>query len=108
MVQLWSTLSRLREKIAIEWELHVNKGSKLYMKSKEEIMAYVDGQLPESEILRIENAINQDINAKNYYENLVEASDLINISYTQLENHMLEGLNLLQVSNSQKITKKCS
>ena len=23
-----STLSRLREKIAIEWELHVNKGSK--------------------------------------------------------------------------------
>lgn len=74
--------------------------------SKEEIMAYVDGQLPESEILRIENAINQDINAKNYYENLVEASDLINISYTQLEKSYVGRSKSSQVSNPQKNNQK--
>ena len=47
--------------------------------SKEEIMAYVDGQLPESEIIRIEKVIDEDTNAKNYYDNLIESNDLIKI-----------------------------
>ncbi len=74
--------------------------------SKEEIMAYVDGQLPDSEISRIENIINQDINAKNYYENLVEANDLINISYTQLEKSYVRRSKSSQADNIQKNTKK--
>ena len=43
-------------------------------------MAYVDGQLPESEIIRVEKVIDEDTNARNYYDNLIESNDLINIS----------------------------
>lgn len=54
--------------------------------TKEEIMAYVDGQLPQADIERIEKAINEDTNANNFYENLIESNELINLSYRELEN----------------------
>ena len=54
--------------------------------TKEEIMAYVDGQLSEAEMPRIEKIINEDEKANAYYENLIESNELISIAYQQIEN----------------------
>ena len=74
--------------------------------SKEEIMAYVDGQLPESEIIRVEKVIDEDTNARNYYDNLIESNDLINISYSQIEKSYISRVNQSQTSNNQKNNEK--
>jgi len=54
--------------------------------TKEEIMAYVDGQLSETEMPRIEKIINEDEKANAYYETLIESNELISIAYQQIEN----------------------
>lgn len=54
--------------------------------TKEEIMAYVDGQLSDTEMPRIEKIINEDENANAYYETLIESNELISIAYQQIEN----------------------
>ena len=54
--------------------------------TKEEIMAYIDGQLSEAEMPRIEKIINEDEKANAYYETLIESNELISIAYQQIEN----------------------
>ena len=53
---------------------------------KEEIMSYVDGQLSDTEMPRIEKIINEDENANAYYETLIESNELISLAYQQIEN----------------------
>mgnify|MGYP006098037129 FL=1 len=54
--------------------------------SKEEIMAYADGQLSTVDMIRVENIINENEDANNFYEKMVLSNDLINLSYAKLEN----------------------
>ena len=54
--------------------------------TKEEIMAYIDGQLSEAEMPRIEKIINEDEKANAYYETLIESNELISIAYQEIEN----------------------
>ncbi len=54
--------------------------------TKEEIMAYVDGQLSEAEMPRIEKIIDEDEKANAFYETLIESNELISIAYQQIEN----------------------
>ena len=70
--------------------------------SKEEIMAYVDGQLPEEEILRIEEAINQDSNAKDYYNALTDSNELIDITYSTIEKSYVSRNNQAKTTLSKK------
>lgn len=74
--------------------------------SKEEIMAYVDGQLPEEEILRIEEAINQDSNAKDYYDALTDSNELIDITYSTIENSYVSRNNQAKTTLSNKQNEK--
>ena len=39
--------------------------------SKEEIMAYADGQLSTVDMIRVENIINENEDANNFYEKMV-------------------------------------
>ena len=74
--------------------------------SKEEIMAYVDGQLPEEEILRIEEAINQDSNAKDYYDALTDSNELIDITYNTIEKSYVSRTNQAKTTLSNKQNEK--
>ena len=74
--------------------------------SKEEIMAYVDSQLPEEEILRIEEAINHDSNAKDYYNSLTNSNELIDITYNTIEKSYVSKNNQAKTSLSNKQNKK--
>ena len=74
--------------------------------SKEEIMAYVDGQLPEEEILRIEEAINQDSNAKDYYNALTDSNELIDITYSTIEKSYVIRNNQAKTTLSNKQNEK--
>tara|TARA_B100000963_G_C22612811_1_gene665749 strand:- start:1040 stop:1681 length:642 start_codon:yes stop_codon:yes gene_type:complete len=74
--------------------------------SKEEIMAYVDGQLPEEEILRIEEAINQDSNAKDYYNALTDSNELIDITYNTIEKSYVSRTNQAKTTLSNKQNEK--
>ena len=74
--------------------------------SKEEIMAYVDGQLPEEEILRIEEAINQDSNAKDYYNTLTDSNELIDITYSTIEKSYVSRNNQAKTTLSNKQNEK--
>lgn len=74
--------------------------------SKEEIMAYVDGQLPEEEILRIEEAINQDSNAKDYYNALTDSNELIDITYSTIEKSYVSRNNQAKTTLSNKQNEK--
>ena len=74
--------------------------------SKEEIMAYVDGQLPEEAILRIEEAINQDSNAKDYYDALTDSNELIDITYSTIENSYVSRNNQAKTTLSNKQNEK--
>tara|TARA_B100000989_G_scaffold194825_1_gene147021 strand:+ start:4542 stop:5183 length:642 start_codon:yes stop_codon:yes gene_type:complete len=74
--------------------------------SKEEIMAYVDSQLPEDEILRIEEAINHDSNAKDYYNSLTNSNELIDITYNTIEKSYVSKNNQAKTSLSNKQNKR--
>lgn len=74
--------------------------------SKEEIMAYVDSQLPEEEILRIEEAINHDSNAKDYYNSLTNSNELIDITYNTIEKSYVSKNNQAKTSLSNKQNKR--
>lgn len=74
--------------------------------SKEEIMAYVDSQLPEEEILRIEEVINHDSNAKDYYNSLTNSNELIDITYNTIEKSYVSKNNQAKTSLSNKQNKK--
>ena len=74
--------------------------------SKEEIMAYVDGQLPEEAILRIEEAINQDSNAKDYYDALTDSNELIDITYNTIEKSYVSRTNQAKTTLSNKQNEK--
>ena len=74
--------------------------------SKIEIMAYVDGQLPEEEILRIEEAINQDSNAKDYYNALTDSNELIDITYDTIEKSYVSRTNQAKNTLSNKQNEK--
>lgn len=54
--------------------------------TKEEIMAYADGQLDESSIKRIQDAISSDSEAKDFYESMIFSDDVIKDTMQQLEN----------------------
>ena len=53
--------------------------------TKEEIMAYADGQLDESSIKRIQDAISSDPEAKDFYESMIFSDDVIKDTMQQLE-----------------------
>jgi hypothetical protein len=76
--------------------------------TKEEIMAYVDGQLDEAEIPRIEKIINKDENANAYYEALIESNELISIAYQQIENSYKPRSLQSKLSSSEKVQKEKS
>ena len=54
--------------------------------TKEEIMAYADGQLDKSSIKRIQDAISSDSEAKDFYESMIFSDDVIKDTMQQLEN----------------------
>ena len=53
--------------------------------TKEEIMAYADGQLEEKSMKRIQDAIASDPNAKDFYETMIYGDELIKDTMQQLE-----------------------
>jgi len=53
--------------------------------SKEQIMAFIDGELDKNEESRIREIINNDVEAKNIYEKFSMADELLGITYDELE-----------------------
>ena len=61
--------------------------------TKEEIMAYADGQLDESSIKRIQDAISSDPEAKDFYESMIFSDDVIKDTMQQLETSFKKNIN---------------
>ena len=58
-----------------------------------EIMAYADGQLDESSIKRIQDAISSDPEAKDFYESMIFSDDVIKDTMQQLETSFKKNIN---------------
>ena len=70
--------------------------------SKEEIMAYVDGQLLSDDMIRVEKIINEDQEANAFYEQMILSNDLINLSYRKLEESYEITKNLSSAQQNEK------
>lgn len=70
--------------------------------TKEEIMAYADGQLDESSIKRIQDAISSDPEAKDFYESMIFSDDVIKDTMQQLETSFKKNINSKNQSHYEK------
>ena len=72
--------------------------------TKEEIMAYADGQLEESSIQRIKEAIANDIKARDFYQSMVFSDEVIKDTMQQLESNF--RINLKTSTKTRKKIKR--
>ena len=70
--------------------------------TKEEIMAYADGQLEESSIQRIKEAIANDIKARDFYQSMVFSDEVIKDTMQQLESNFRINLKTSTQNNYEK------
>ncbi len=74
--------------------------------TKEEIMAYADGQLEESSIQRIKEAIANDIKARDFYQSMVFSDEVIKDTMQQLESNFRINLKTSTQNNYEKENHK--
>ena len=74
--------------------------------TKEEIMAYADGQLEESSIQRIKEAIANDIKARDFYQSMVFSDEVIKDTMQQLESNFRINLKTSTQNNYEKENQK--
>jgi len=74
--------------------------------TKEEIMAYADGQLEESSIQRIKEAIANDIKARDFYQSMVFSDEVIKDTMQQLESNFRINLKSSIQNNYKKENQK--
>lgn len=74
--------------------------------TKEEIMAYADGQLEESSIQRIKEAISNDIKARDFYQSMVFSDEVIKDTMQQLESNFRINLKTSTQNNYEKENQK--
>lgn len=70
--------------------------------TKEEIMAYADGQLDQNSIPRIKEAIANDTNARDFYQSMVFSDEVIKDTMQQLESNFRINLKSSTQNNYQK------
>lgn len=74
--------------------------------TKEEIMAYADGQLEESSIQRIKEVIASDAEARDFYQSMVFSDEVIKDTMQQLESNFRINLKTSNQSNYEKENQK--
>ena len=74
--------------------------------TKEEIMAYADGQLEESSIQRIKEAIANDIKARDFYQSMVFSDEVIKDTMQQLESNFRINLKTSTQNSYEKENQK--
>jgi hypothetical protein len=74
--------------------------------TKEEIMAYADGQLENSSIERIQDAISKDPKAKDFYESMIYSGDVIKDTMQQLESGLKVDPKSYSQNNYEKNNKQ--
>ena len=74
--------------------------------TKEEIMAYADGQLEESSIQRIKEAIANDIKARDFYQSMVFSDEVIKDTMQQLESNFRINLKTSTQNKYEKENQK--
>ena len=74
--------------------------------TKEEIMAYADGQLEESSIQRIKEAIANDIKARDFYQSMIFSDEVIKDTMQQLESNFRINLKTSTQNNYEKENQK--
>lgn len=70
--------------------------------TKEEIMAYADGQLEQNSIPRIKEAIANDTTARDFYQSMVFSDEVIKDTMQQLESNFRINLKSSTQNNYQK------
>jgi len=74
--------------------------------TKEEIMAYADGQLEENSIQRIKEAISNDMKARDFYQSMVFSDEVIKDTMQQLESNFRINLKTSTQNNYEKENQK--
>lgn len=74
--------------------------------TKEEIMAYADGQLEESSIQRIKEVIASDAEARDFYQSMIFSDEVIKDTMQQLESNFRINLKTSNQSNYEKENQK--